>query len=48
MRAAAVGSPAIQVVQQARRSVKGHVVDSEGPVIGATIQEKGNPKNVSQ
>ena len=48
MRVAAVQSPALQVVQQAQRSVKGHVVDSEGPVIGATIQEKGNPKNVSQ
>ena len=47
VRAAAVQSPALQVVQQAQRSVKGHVVDSEGPVIGATIQEKGNPKNAT-
>ena len=46
-RAAAVQSPALQVVQQAQRSVKGHVVDSEGPVIGATIQEKGNSKNAA-
>ena len=48
VRATAVQSPALQVVQQAQRSVKGHVVDSEGPVISANIQEKGNPKNVSQ
>ena len=48
VRATAVQSPALQVVQQAQRSVKGHVVDSEGPVIGSTIQEKEKHKNVSQ
>jgi TonB-linked SusC/RagA family outer membrane protein len=43
--AAAEQSPALQVVQQAKKTVTGHIVDSEGPVIGATIQEKDNPKN---
>ena len=33
-------SPSIQVVQQSKK-VTGHVVDSEGPVIGATVMEKG-------
>ena len=33
-----------QAVQQAKK-VTGHVVDSEGPVIGASVVEKGNPKN---
>lgn len=33
-----------QAVQQAKK-VTGHIVDSEGPVIGASVVEKGNPKN---
>ena len=33
-----------QAVQQAKK-VTGHVVDVDGPVIGASVVEKGNPKN---
>lgn len=33
-----------QAVQQAKK-VSGHIVDAEGPVIGASVVEKGNPKN---
>lgn len=33
------------IAQQATKTVTGHIVDAEGPVIGATIQEKGNPQN---
>lgn len=33
-----------QAVQQVRK-VSGHVVDADGPIIGASIVEKGNPKN---
>lgn len=33
-----------QAVQQAKK-VTGHIVDSEGPVIGASVVEKGNSKN---
>lgn len=33
-----------QAVQQAKK-VTGHIIDSEGPVIGASVVEKGNPKN---
>ena len=33
-----------QAVQQAKK-VSGHIVDADGPVIGASVVEKGNPKN---
>ena len=33
-----------QAVQQAKK-VTGHIVDADGPVIGASVVEKGNPKN---
>ncbi|WP_028909315.1 SusC/RagA family TonB-linked outer membrane protein [Prevotella sp. AGR2160] len=35
---------AVQTVQQSKQ-IKGHIVDADGPVIGASIVEKGNPKN---
>lgn len=31
----------VQGVQQAKRQISGHITDSQGPVIGATIKEKG-------
>ena len=33
--------------QSLGRNVKGHVADAEGPIIGATIKEKGNPQNAT-
>ena len=33
-----------QAVQQVKK-VTGHVVDADGPIIGASVVEKGNPKN---
>ncbi len=37
-------SQAVNAVQQSKK-VTGNVVDSEGPVIGASVVEKGNPSN---
>ena len=37
-------SLAVNAVQQSKK-VTGNVVDSEGPVIGASVVEKGNPSN---
>ena len=33
-----------QAVQQVKK-ITGHVVDADGPIIGASVVEKGNPKN---
>jgi TonB-dependent SusC/RagA subfamily outer membrane receptor len=41
---AASPKPVINAVQQGKK-VSGHVADSEGPVIGASVVEKGNPSN---
>ena len=41
---AASPSLTAQAVQQAKK-VTGHIVDADGPVIGASVVEKGNPKN---
>jgi hypothetical protein len=38
------GQAAMHVEQQSQRVVKGHVTDADGPIIGATVKEKGNPK----
>ncbi len=37
-------SQAVNAVQQSKK-VTGNVIDSEGPVIGASVVEKGNPSN---
>lgn len=34
----------VQTVQQSKK-VTGHIVDADGPVIGASVVEKGNPSN---
>ncbi len=34
----------VQAVNQSKK-VTGHVVDADGPIIGASVFEKGNPKN---
>ncbi len=36
---------AIDGIQQSSKKVTGTVSDAEGPVIGATVTEKGNPSN---
>ena len=41
---AASPKPAINAVQQGKK-VSGHIADSEGPVVGASVVEKGNPSN---
>ena len=39
------GVDAVQVAQQQKVSVKGTVSDAQGPVIGASVIEKGNTGN---
>jgi len=49
-RAASAGVPAASVsgAQQSAITMKGHVKDTNGePIIGATVKEKDNPKNVA-
>ena len=41
---AASPNQTVQAVQQSKK-VTGHVVDADGPIIGASVVEKGNPKN---
>ena len=41
---AASPKPAVNAVQQGKK-VSGHIADSEGPVVGASVVEKGNPSN---
>ena len=41
---AASPKPAINAVQQGKK-VSGHIADLEGPVVGASVVEKGNPSN---
>lgn len=47
MQAFAKANEAVQTVQQATRKVSGVVSDSQGPLIGATVKEKGTSNGIA-